>query len=149
MKEAQLRPVMERYLQSFGYYVAHECMIYGHCDMIGCKWAERVGRAKPELLETVAVELKISDILGVISQAEQNLLACTYSFAAMPLQFCESMRPQSVEKFRLGGVGLYGIDVEKDIVKVIVPSLSIGTEHAQCHKDRLWNFYLRHRKDEK
>lgn len=145
--EKQLRPIVEKWLEGLGYYVAHECLIGGYCDMIGCGWSKRIGRARPELLETIAVELKITDILGVINQAKGNHYHCTYSYAAMPIGFCKKMRPKSFDKFRRAGVGLFGVG--SNSVTALIESVRKDRQHSKPIKNRLWNFYLRHGKGQK
>lgn len=143
MTEKQLRPIVETFLQdTWGLYVAHEVMLCGYCDIIGCRWAERVGRRKPKMLQIVAVELKIKDIVGVLSQAKGNCHVADYSYAAMPLDFYCRMRKTSVQKFRDAGVGLIG--VTDTAAMVIQPAARNAIKHNPLICNRLWNFKLRH-----
>ena len=142
MKEKELRPIVEAWLQGQGYYVAHEVMISGYVDLIGCKWYERIGRRIPSMLEITTVELKIRDISGVLYQARNNCYYADYSYAAMPLQKCESMRKNTLRKFRGKGVGLLGVNQS---VKIIIPAhKNKRISHNATICRRLWNFKIRH-----
>ena len=143
MTEKELRPTVEAWLQEQGYYVAHEVMLSGYCDLTGCKWAERVGRRIPPMIEIMAVELKIKDIRGVLYQAKNNKWFVDYSYAAMPLQKCKIMKPKTLQLFKNIGVGLLGIGVD---VKIIIAAQKNDISHYSpniCR--RLWNFKLRHK----
>jgi len=146
MKEKDFQPAVEMWLKNLGYRVARECMISGYCDLIGSKWSERIGRKKPQLLETMAVELKVRDMVGVISQAKANHYQCTYSYAAMPLDFCNRMRPQSKNRFEDAGIGLIGVS-ERGLVKSIITGIRQDRKHHEIIRRRLWSYYLRHRND--
>ncbi len=144
MTEKQLRPIVEVWMSRNGYYVAHECLIGGYCDMIGCRWSERISRARPELSETMAVELKIKDIKGVISQAKGNHYHCTYSYAAMPYDFCLKMQLKSIDEFKQAGVGLLGVGPMA--VTYLIASERKDRKHSDPIKNRLWRYYLRHKR---
>ncbi len=139
--EKQMRPIVESWLQRQAYYVAHEVMLCGYCDLIGCRWAERIGRRIPSMLEIVSVELKISDIKGVRHQAQVNKIRADYSYAAMPIKKCETMRPQSLQGFRDLGVGLLGVD---ENVHIIIEAQRNEIQHSSDVCRRLWNFKRRH-----
>ncbi len=146
-KEKELLPIVERWLRASGYEVARECMIGGWCDVIGSMWGTRHGRARPALLETIAIELKLRDIGCVIAQAKGNHHHTTRSYAAMPLDFCKRMRPSSFAKFTDAGVGLLGVH-ESGMIEVLISSTRNEQEHDKAIVNRLWSFYLRHRKAE-
>lgn len=146
MTEKTLRPVVAAWLQEQGYYVAHEAMLSdGYCDLTGCQWAERIGRRIPSMLKIVAVELKIRDICGVLGQAETNCRYADFSYAAMPLQKCESMRAATLRKFREKGVGLIGVS---HCVNIIVPARKNDICHNPHICRRLWNYKIRHKRQQ-
>ena len=138
-------PIVVKHFHSLGYYCVLECMVAGYCDVVACKWSERVGRRKPALLETVAIELKISDIAGVISQAYWNLYHANASYAAMPLDFCRKMRNKSLEAFKDKGVGLLGVNTETGEVTTIIESKRNPKCVNEFFADRLWGNRLRNR----
>jgi hypothetical protein len=141
--EKDLRPTVEAWLQEQGYYVAHEVMLSGYCDLTGCKWAERIGRRIPPMIEIMAVELKIRDIRGVLYQAKNNRWFVDYSYAAMPLQKCEKMNSSTLRLFKNIGVGLLGVS---DCVDVIVKARKKEIPRYSSNIcRRLWNFKLRHK----
>ena len=142
MTEKKLRPSVEAWLHKQGLYVAHEVMLCNYCDLIGCKWAERVGRRIPAMTEIVAVELKIKDILGVIDQAKTNCTVADFSYAAMPFQLCHSMREVSLKRFENAGIGL--IAVSQSVATVIIPARKNLIDYHPCVCRRLWNYKTRH-----
>ena len=142
LTEKQLRPITQAWLQGRGYYVAHEVMLCGFCDMIGCRWEPRVGRKIPIMAEIMCVELKIKDIVGVLRQCKENQTVADYSYAAMPWSFCNSMRPQSLMKFADIGVGLMGVDVYCGI-RIFIEAAKNQINHHPDVCRRLWNFKLR------
>lgn len=143
MVENDMRQAIVKWFNRNGYYDAHECMIGGYCDVIGCMWSERVGREKPELLEMICVELKMRDITGVILQARGNHYHCNLSYCAMPADFCGRMKLDSVEKFHTAGVGL--LAVEDDKVELIIYSDYHNDMPDEVFRKRLWNFKLRNK----
>lgn len=118
-------------------------MISGYVDLASCKWAERIGRRIPPMIEITTVELKINDIIGVLRQARNNSYFVDYSYAAMPLKKCLKMRMKTLEKFKKMGIGLLGIN---DSVKVIIAA---NKNDVSCYSPsickRLWNFKIRHK----
>ena len=84
--EKLMRPIVVDWLQTEGYYVAHEVMLSGYCDLIGCLWSKHIGRKIPQMLEIMAIELKIKDVKGVLKQAENNCYFADYSYIAMPFK---------------------------------------------------------------
>ena len=142
--EKVLRPVVEGWLQTRGYYVAHEIMICGYCDLVGCRWHKRIGRRIPIMSKIVTVELKIRDISGVLYQAKNNCYYVDYSYAAMPMSKCKSMRYATLYKFKEEGIGLLGIN---HCVNIVIPARRNKIIHNSNICRRLWNFKIRHRFD--
>ena len=146
MTEKQIRPLVTAWLQGKGYYVAHEVMLYGFCDLVGCKWAPRKGVRIPDMLEIMSVELKINDISGAIYQAVRNRFIVNYSYIAMPLSRCLKMRDSTLGRFERERIGLIGVD-ERYGVKVFIGGERNNIEYHPDICRRLWNFKVRHRKD--
>jgi hypothetical protein len=144
--EKTLRPIVEAWLQKYKYYVAHEVMLCGYCDLIGCKWEERIGRRIPRMREIIAVELKINDIRGVLYQAKNNRYYADTSYAAMPINKCARMKPEKLQLFKNIGVGLLGVSFLRGVV-IIVPAQKNLIKHNPNVCRRLWNFKLRHKKE--
>ena len=144
MIENEMRPAIVNWLNRNGYYDAHECCVQAvgyYCDVIGCLWADRFGRRKPELLELVCVELKMRDIKGVIRQAEGNHYQCNMSFCAMPAAFILKMRPQSRQQFIDAGVGLIAVGGNQAWVEIQSTYRNVPPHIVL--RERLWNFKLR------
>ncbi len=142
-----MRQAVASWLNRSGYYDAHECMIGGYCDVIGCMWSKRRGRRKPDLLEMICVELKMRDIAGAISQATGNHYHANLSYCAMPVDFCERMRSQSIQKFIQAGVGL--LAVAENVVKILIYSEYRNEMPHLIFRNRLWAFKCRNKKDNK
>lgn len=121
MTEKQMRPIVEAWLEEQGWDVAHEIMLGGYCDLVGFRFGERQGRRMPPLLRAIAVELKITDVGGVFDQAQSNQRFVHESFAAMPDSRIERMRPETIRKFKLWGIGLLAVNAD---VKIIHPAIS-------------------------
>jgi hypothetical protein len=141
MVENEMRSAIVKWLNRSGYYDAHECLVGGYCDVIGCQWSERVGRKKPDLLEMICIELKLRDIKGVIAQAKGNHYHANLSYCAMPFDFCRKMQPKSRQKFIDAGIGL--LSVFEDIVEIEILSDYKNKMPHVVFRDRLWNFKLR------
>ena len=138
MKENAMRPAIVGWLNRNGYYAAHECLVGGYCDVIGCMWSDRVGRRKPELLEMICVELKMRDIAGVIRQAKGNHYHANLSYCAMPLDFCKKIQKRSIQKFIDANVGLLSVDEHK--VEIVLYSEYKNKTPDIVFRNRLWNF---------
>jgi hypothetical protein len=133
-----LMPVVVKWMISLGYYPVFECLLGGYCDLIACKWAERTGKSVPKLLDAIAIELKIKDIEGLRYQALGNSYHINISYAAMPIKVCKSFSTQMIEKFKMDGLGLLGVDVEKQTVEVVIEAVKKNKLHTAAEK-RIWN----------
>lgn len=142
MTEKELRPIVQAYLQGAGYFVAHEVMLCGFCDLVGCIWAERIGRRIPAMIEIVSVELKIKDFAGVLYQAKTNKSVVDFSYAAMPWEILNSCREKTINKFRESGIGLFGVDIYCGM-KLFVPAKKNLIVHDPNVLRRLWNYKIR------
>lgn len=87
-------------------------------DFIAGRFAKRVGRKRPALIEGMAVELKLDNVGEVLLQAVRNRDSVHMSYAAMPESRCLRMRPQTVQRFLAFGVGL--LSVRSNAVTVLV-----------------------------
>jgi len=132
MKENELRPIIDLWLQQQGYQVGHELLLSGYCDVIGFAFDKRTGRRIPSLVEVIAIELKINDVAGVIEQARNNRYFVDKSFAAMPASCCEIMRRGTIRKFKKNKVGLLAVG---DTVEIIVSAVRMQGNHLQCDKE--------------
>lgn len=143
MKEKVLRPIVDRWLEKMGYFVAHENMICGFVDITACKWKKRTDYRIPTMKRIITVELKINDIKGVLRQAKNNALYVDYSYCAMPIEKCNSMRRKTLKRFRRKGVGLLGVDTTKKKVRIIVSAIKTNVRYSPLICKRLWNYKLR------
>jgi len=112
-RESDMLPAVNAWLAERGCAVLHESMTVGwtgHCDAIGVRFVERIGRRIPPLDLVVAVELKLVDVAGVIRQARTNLSVAHESYAAMPRVRCREMLAATEDKFRQAGVGLLSVN---------------------------------------
>ncbi len=122
MVERDMRPAVDAWLREQGCqvvrYESHRTGA-GIVDLIGLRYAPRVGVGIPPA-ELIAVELKMSKIAEVLRQATLNRYAHDLSWAAMPRDFCDRMRPATLEKFRAAGIGLLAVD--GDQIEVLLPA---------------------------
>ena len=144
MVENEMRPAIVGWFRRNGYYDAHECLIGGYCDVIGCMWDQRDGRKPPSLLEMICVELKMRRIQEVISQAKGNHYHCNMSFCAMPAGFCERIAQRTRQKFIDACVGLLAVD-GKNVTVEIESTYNNWMPHEVFRK-RLWAFKLRNKR---
>lgn len=142
-REKEMRPIVARWLKERGYYVAHEVLVGDSwCDIVGCKWAERVGRRIPPMIEAVAVELKVNDVAGVLHQAEANYTygRVSNSYVAMPAERVAKMKRATIDLFEEMCFGL--LMISADGVEIVVEA----SEQPGISKDlarRLWSYKLR------
>ena len=115
-----MRPAVDAWLRERGCVPVHETHLRHRCDVIGVQFANRVGRSIPDVVLAVAVELKLTDVAGVIRQAGENLHYVHESYAAMPAERCDVMRPATLQKFADWGVGLLAVSPEE--VQVLIRS---------------------------
>lgn len=109
------------------------------CDFVGFEFGERVGRKIPPLLRTLAVELKLDDIAGVLRQCK----ACRYrlhaAYAAMPAERCQRMKKKTLTKFTEVGVGLLAVS---ESVEMVLPAMhcdpQVGGWWKVAIPRRLW-----------
>jgi len=133
MLEKDMREPVFEWLKSKGYDVVCEFRLGHYVDVIGCRFAERQGKKIPDLLYTVAVELKLSDVAGVVRQAHENRMYVHESWAAMPRERLDRMGDRTVKKFAYAGVGL--LSVYNETVSVILPpKINYGLQRRLWHR---------------
>ena len=136
MKERDMRPAVDAWLRRQGAsQTLWESRIFTNADLVGVRFAERMGRAIPPLVEVVVVELKMYDIVGMWRQARLHRKYPVSSFGAMPLERIRRMLPATIDAFEFSGVGLLSVDGDR--VDVIVPPRKSDTEWGTIRK-RLW-----------
>lgn len=123
--ERDMRPAVIDWLHATGHtnHVFESYFGHGYADIVGFRFGERFGRNLPPLEAVCVVELKLTKIAEVIAQADSNRVYIAASWCAMPSDFVEKMRPQTLDKFKDAGVGLLAVSSAK-VEQVILP---IGT----------------------
>jgi hypothetical protein len=131
-----------QWLQDHGFEVGYELMIGGYVDVIGFKFAERIDRRIPELLQVAVVELKLRDTKGVIYQARTNKYQIGDSWAAMPKDFCDCMSGVWVDRFIHEGIGLLSVDRYGAVKIVIRPSGSlVFNNRSNWLQEKFWRVH--------
>lgn len=124
MIERDMRPAVDAWLLSEGMLqTLYESRIFHNADMVGVRFANRVGRAIPPLVAVRVVELKLSDIAGVLRQARRHREHPVFSYAAMPADRIERMRLDTLQRFAATGVGLLAVTGES-VATVVSPQMS-------------------------
>lgn len=123
-RERDMRPTVDAWLEAQGLTAFHEGMWAHYYDVCGVRFAERAGRRIPPVLDVVAVELKLTDIAGVMRQGLRNLNYAKRSYAAMPRERCERMTPRTIERFAAACIGLLAVDGKE--IAVRIPALGVG-----------------------
>lgn len=108
------------------------------CDFIGVEFDSRNGRRIPPTKRTMAIELKLDDVSGVIKQCKNCLHAVSIAYAAMPASRCLRMRDETIGKFMNAGIGLLSVDIA--VEQILAPLAR--TPPASWRRDtlarRLW-----------
>lgn len=142
IKEGALRKPVALWLSGRGYIPVFEMVTSGICDVMAGLFAPQSGRYVPNILQIIAVELKLHDVAGVLYQAEQNTHHSNYSWAAMPAARVAKMSPKTLEKFRASGVGLLSVGegTSKTGIDVVLESpLNIISLETQLHyRQKIW-----------
>lgn len=144
MLEAELRPAVHAWLVNQGLTVIYEFQMGGYCDMVGVKFARRAGRGVPPATDAVAVELKLSDVAGVIVQAKGNRHSVRASCAAMPWSRVAKMRGKTREQFREAGIGLLAVtENPAGVIEYIKPGPPLPDMSLGNFSRRWWNRIVR------
>lgn len=107
-RERQMRKPVLNWLQHQGYLCTVESFTgHGYADIVARRFGVRpAARRIPPLLDVLIVELKLEDVAGVVRQARDNRQVCHQSYCAMPDSRLATMRPATLDKFCIAGVGL-------------------------------------------
>ena len=133
--ESEMRQPVVDWLKREGFFPVVEFQLWHMADIVAGRYGDRPAKnRKPPLLESIAVELKLENVAGVISQAIMNLGQVDWSFCAMPRERIERMRPQTVIKFSDAGVGLLAVD---ESVETVVAS-GAGDGAKRRVQSNLW-----------
>jgi len=137
-RESDMREPVKAWLVDRGYLPCVEFWLTnaGITDIVAGAYGPRVGRRIPTLEEVVAVELKLTDVAGVISQARANRHLCDWSYAAMPVERVDKMRAGTLDKFASEGIGLLAVGDE--IVERIAPIQGNGLPEGRREVKQLW-----------
>ena len=140
--EKEMKQPVTQWLQDRGYEVGYELQIGNYPDVVGFKFAPRVGRRIPELLQVIVVELKLRDIKGVIYQARTNKHFIGDSWAAMPEDFCNRMNKVSYDRFVHESVGLLSVSKYGEVKVVIWPSgnMAFNSRHRWL-QEKFWRVH--------
>ncbi len=139
MLERDMREAVHAWLSPDGNTeVIYEFMMTGgYADMVGILFEKRTGRTIPPVVRATAVELKLTDVAGVIRQAWSHRHSVHASYAAMPKDRCRRMKPETVRRFLGAGIGLLSVG---SCVEVLVPPgkplMSLNTEQF---RKRWWS----------
>jgi len=112
LKERDLREPVADWFREHGYECAYERFFAsGYCDVLAFRFAKQTSRRIPDLLEAIAVELKLKDVGTAIWQARGYARGGAKAFVAMPLERCRRMRGHTLDEFRRGYIGLLAIEL--------------------------------------
>ena len=134
--ERDMRQPVIDWLSMNGYVTAVEFWLVNHpADLVAGEYGARpASRRVPPLLSVVAVELKLSDVAGVIRQAEMNWHACDFSLCAMPSERIRKMQRSTITKFSAAGVGLLSVGESiTDMMLIVSPSQGKGIGRRVRH----------------
>lgn len=111
MIEFDMRRPVCHWLLNRGLSPVLECASLGNCDIVGVRLEGKPMR----LLEVVAVELKLTDVAGVMRQCDRHMQrGTTEVWAAMPIARANDVRIRFVDT----GIGLLGVG--SDVCAVLV-----------------------------
>jgi hypothetical protein len=109
MLERELRSPVEAWLEDRHYWVIHEILIGGYCDLYGVCFQPREGRRIPKPQTTAAVELKLEDFGGALHQACLYSHYANYTYIAMPARRFSKMRDKTADRAIGEGIGLLAV----------------------------------------
>ena len=116
--ERAMRPQVCKWLTDKGFIPVFEIHLanFGATDIVAGSFADE--EKTPSLLDMIAVELKLTDIAGVLRQAGNNRHIVPLSYAAMPEAVCRRMKKKTLARFWLDGIGLLSVgDTVTEIVE--------------------------------
>lgn len=140
--ERDMRAPVIRYVEAMGFKVVCEMWFSdGICDIIAAKFGDRPNRFIPPLESCIAIELKMTDIAGVLRQSIANQYKAIGSYAVMPKTVIDKMRVYSFDKFSKASVGLLSVDEEGEVVEVIRPTK--GHKTPDVERKKIWRHISR------
>lgn len=148
MKERDLREPVADWFREQSYECAYERLFpSGYCDILAFRFAPRTSRRIPDLLEVIAIELKLEDVGTALWQAYGYWRGGARSYVAMPLERCERMQRATRDRFHGGYIGLLSVVQEANTLgdKVGVweaAEYKDGIEDIQWMKKKLWRVHL-------
>jgi hypothetical protein len=119
--EREMRAPVADWLRANRYLVAYEFHLCHMVDLVAGHFGYRHGKAIPPLEHTIAVELKLDDVAGVIRQAKNNTYFVNRSYCAMPASRCLTMRASTLALFAQANVGLLSVSSDETIEVVVSP----------------------------
>ena len=138
MRERELRKPVTDWFLAQGYECAYERFFAsGYCDILAFRFAPQTSRRIPDLLEAIAIELKLSDVGTALYQAHGYWYGGARSFVAMPLERCKKMRETTRRRFCHLQIGLLAIS-PAGIVQLEAAPDRDGIERIQWMKKKLW-----------
>lgn len=136
--EKDMQKPVQEWLASQGFVSTRELCTssYNPMDIVAGRFMERIDRRIPPLLETIAIELKLSNMAEVLRQATRNRRAVDRSFAAMPVSRCARLTDKCRIAFLIEGVGLLAVDTQS--VTEVIPARRTPTGTPDFIKRNLW-----------
>lgn len=158
MKERDLREPVADWFREQGYECAYERFFpSGYCDILAFRFAPQTSRRIPDLLEAIAVELKLDDIGTALYQAHGYWWGGARSYVAMPLERCRRMRVSTIDRFFDQGIGLLAVKLEDNVSKGAVVSWMDGDQgygnregigSIQWMKNKLWRVHRKNQENQ-
>ena len=109
-----MRPVVFDWCKANGLIPVCEVNVKSHmADMIAVDYHPRIGKKVPTVRELVGIELKLSDVKGVLHQCSNLKSWCHRVYAVMPRTKCLKLKPDSLTEFTKLGIGLLMHDETK------------------------------------
>ena len=141
-KENQMTAPVVAWLESLGWCCSRECSTpSGFYDIAAAKYGPRPRpRQKPPVTDLIMVELKLSDVAGVIQQAKNNRHWCCRSYAAMPESRISRFQKRTTRAFIDAGVGLIEVG---DEIQIVIPAAT-GKGISRRVSESIWNWRRRH-----
>lgn len=134
--EKELRPLVTAWLEAHEMHAIDEfCMDCSIVDLVGVKFGPRPTRRIPTIERFIAVELKLHDVATVVHQAFGNRYYVHETFAAMPAERIERMKPGTLDKFSDRGIGLLAVSRE---VEVVLPPACQAPPICEEEGERDW-----------
>lgn len=140
MRERDMRPAVMEWLESQGHTPVCEVSVWTHtADIIAAKFAERIGRKVPPLESLIGVELKLSDIAGVLKQCKSLSRHVHQTYAAMPKKKVGAMIAKTLKKFVQSGIGLLSVgEVGVEVVIRPIVEQVVRDDRRDWMEKKLW-----------